>query len=365
MEAVAALSVAPAVFGLLSFATTSLLLVQNFVRSQETLQTVQQEIVVLQHILEECVNVVSSHPDERSLPKSLVTALFLCDESHIALLKSLERVYSRKSRLRIMFQLSIREEELMSSYRAFRESAILLRDLTSDLRMSRQLLEVSTEIAQLLLGQDEISSDEEFDPSDRLDGASMEGERATKFRATGKKYDDGDGPASTTTVASKAKNTKARRRLERLMGARGTGGTGVIRLIPEEQRKERELTMLSGYKFVPEQEIRLEWYRPKDTQKRETTFIIADNDPPFDTLICKAEWDTEAPKAAFPIFGKKKSKSQKKEDKEAEEEQERVALELVRRQLEESSRLRDRKGKGEDVGGGSTGPPPTPAGAAS
>jgi hypothetical protein len=83
---------------------------------------------------------------------------------------------------------------------------------------------------------------------------------------------------------------------------------GKIRTIPEAEQRERELTMLGGYKLKPQRAITLEWYRPKDTQKRETTFIIAENNPPFDTLICKKDWDSEIPQSAFPIFGRRKTK---------------------------------------------------------
>jgi hypothetical protein len=68
--------------------------------------------------------------------------------------------------------------------------------------------------------------------------------------------------------------------------------------------------MIGGYKLRPQKEIKLEWYRPKDTQKRETTFIVAYNNPPFDTLICKKDWDTERPNSAFPIFGRRKKPSE-------------------------------------------------------
>lgn len=83
-----------------------------------------------------------------------------------------------------------------------------------------------------------------------------------------------------------------------------------IRNIPEEEQRERELALLGGYRLKPQREITLEWYRPKDTKKRATTFIIAENDPPFDTLICKKDWDAEMPRSAFPVFMPYKSRGQ-------------------------------------------------------
>lgn len=81
----------------------------------------------------------------------------------------------------------------------------------------------------------------------------------------------------------------------------------LIREIPESEQKQRELAMIGGYKLTPRREVTLEWYRPKDTQKRATTFIIAENKPPFDTLICKRDWDTEIPHSVFSIFGRHKT----------------------------------------------------------
>jgi hypothetical protein len=81
-----------------------------------------------------------------------------------------------------------------------------------------------------------------------------------------------------------------------------------IRAIPEHEQQEREFEMIGGYKFRPKREITLDWYRPKETQKRQTAFIVAENDPPFDTLICKKDWDAETPQSAFVIFGRKKTK---------------------------------------------------------
>jgi hypothetical protein len=54
-----------------------------------------------------------------------------------------------------------------------------------------------------------------------------------------------------------------------------------IRAIPEEEQKEREFVMIGGYKLRPQREITLDWYRPKEPKKRQTTFIIAENDPPI------------------------------------------------------------------------------------
>ena len=83
-----------------------------------------------------------------------------------------------------------------------------------------------------------------------------------------------------------------------------------IRAIPEAEQRTRELVLLGDYKLKPEREVTLEWYRPKDTQKRERTFVIAENNPPFDTLMCTKDWSMEIPKSAFPIFGRHKTRGQ-------------------------------------------------------
>ena len=83
-----------------------------------------------------------------------------------------------------------------------------------------------------------------------------------------------------------------------------------IRAIPEGEQEERELAVLGGYKIKPQREITLQWYRPKEAQKRETTFIIAENNPPFDTLICKKDWDTEISRSVLIINSRRKKKGE-------------------------------------------------------
>jgi hypothetical protein len=131
-----------------------------------------------------------------------------------------------------------------------------------------------------------------------------------------------------------------------------------IRAIPEGEQEERELAVLGGYKIKPQREITLQWYRPKDAQKRETTFIIAENNPPFDTLICKKDWDTEISRSVLIINSRRKKKGEWsdsypgletflvniwKAEREAEDEeekkQEQAAIAMVKKQLEEISKF--------------------------
>jgi hypothetical protein len=137
MEAFGALAIASS---LVTFSTSSLLLVQNFVKSAETLQKIQREIAVLQYILEECVEIVTSQSPLTTLPQSLERSLILCHEDHLRLLQTLERIFSKKKRLVRMLQITIRDDELMASYHSFRDSVLLLRDLSSEYGILLKLL---------------------------------------------------------------------------------------------------------------------------------------------------------------------------------------------------------------------------------
>lgn len=117
---------------LFTFSASSLLLVQNFVRSGDTLRRVQREIAVLQHILEECVEIVTSQSHLASLPLSLESTIWLCHEDHFRLLRTLDRILSAKWKVLKKLNITLRDEELMASYHSFRDSVLLLRDLSSE-----------------------------------------------------------------------------------------------------------------------------------------------------------------------------------------------------------------------------------------
>lgn len=126
------LSAVAIVSSLFTFSASSLLLVQNFIKSASTLKRVQREIAVLQHILEECHEIVTVQNHPTSLPKSVQTVLLLCHDHQANLLQILGKILCRKRRLEIMIRLTIRDDELMSSYHSFRDSVLLLRDLSSE-----------------------------------------------------------------------------------------------------------------------------------------------------------------------------------------------------------------------------------------
>jgi hypothetical protein len=129
MDPLSAIAIASS---LVTFSASSLLLVQNFVRSAETLQKIQREIAVLQHILEECVEIVASQSHLTPLPQSLDRTLILCYEDHLHLLQTLDRILSKKRTFIRMLHITLRDDELMAAYHSFRDSVLLLRDLSSE-----------------------------------------------------------------------------------------------------------------------------------------------------------------------------------------------------------------------------------------
>jgi hypothetical protein len=127
MDPISALSI---VSSLAAFSTSSLLLVQNFVKSAETLGKLQQEVVILQHVLEECQQIIVAYS---TMPMSIAISLSLCNERQHDLLTILGRVMSSKTkRLTRAFLYTFKEHEIISVYNSFRDSVLLLRDLSSE-----------------------------------------------------------------------------------------------------------------------------------------------------------------------------------------------------------------------------------------
>jgi hypothetical protein len=130
MEAVGALSAVVLVSSLLSFSASSLLLVQNYAKSRDTLLKLQRETLVLQHVLDECYEIVATQ--QGALPKSLESSLLLCDEHRYDLLRILDKIFSKKRRVERALHISFYDQELMASFNSFRDAVLLLRDITSE-----------------------------------------------------------------------------------------------------------------------------------------------------------------------------------------------------------------------------------------
>lgn len=115
---------------LVSASNSGLILLQNIVRSTNTVERLQREFVVLQHVFHECgETVLESSPEE--VPQSIRVVLEMCIQKYHELLKILEKLVDKPKAVRMILY-AYHEHELMLCYNGFRDSVMLLRDLSSE-----------------------------------------------------------------------------------------------------------------------------------------------------------------------------------------------------------------------------------------
>lgn len=118
-----------AVVGILfSNSASALLVVQNFVRSAETVERLQREFVVLHHVLKDCHEMITENP---TVPKSIDVCLEMCLQKYRDLLNILENLLAKPKYWRRLLY-TFKEHELLTTYNGFRDSVLLLRDLSSE-----------------------------------------------------------------------------------------------------------------------------------------------------------------------------------------------------------------------------------------
>ncbi|KAG5756345.1 hypothetical protein H9Q72_014445 [Fusarium xylarioides] len=361
MDPISALAITASLF---SFSTSSLLLVQNFVKSGETVRRLNLEVVILQHILQECGDTISN---VEPLPHSIRTCAGICIERQSELLHILNRlIHPRRNEWWRYVMITLKEPELMVIYNSFRDSVLLLRDLSSTLRMDRQFLQMSLAMAQIISENDENifpghrdgthapvagPMTEPLEPPDDTRPVKQYVNRRTAFVSEVRELMANDFTRSLVLVipngADSFRFVTVRNKIdtgsdENFVNAdllqKHEINPATITTIPEETREERTLHMLNDFKFTPTEEIRLSWHKPNDMKQRESDFVIV-QDAPFDVLIGSQQWQSEVKKLAFFLIGRRKSKAEKKEQKENAEKEEEDAERLLKVQLEQTGEL--------------------------
>ncbi|EMT72142.1 hypothetical protein FOC4_g10003998 [Fusarium odoratissimum] len=361
MDPISAVAIAASLF---SFSTSSLLLVQNFVKSGETVRRLNLEVVILQHILQECGETLSN---VEPLPHSIRTCAEICIERQRELLYILDRlIHPRRHEWFRYARITLKEPELMVTYNSFRDSVLLLRDLSSTLRMDQQFLHMSLAMAQIISENDDNSftgyRDGSYAPiagpmtkalelPDDTRPVKQHVDRRVAFVSEVQELIANDFTRSLVLVvpngAESFRFVTVRNKIdtgsdENFVNAellqRHEIDPTTITTIPEETREERTLHMLNDFKFTPTQEIRLSWHKPNDMKQRESDFVIV-KDAPFDVLIGSKQWQSEVKKSAFFLIGRHKSKAEKKEQKENAEKEEEDAERLLKAQLEQTEEL--------------------------
>lgn len=122
------ISIAAIVGVLFSNSASALLVVQNFVRSAETVERLQREFVVLHHVLKDCDEMIT---ENTTVSKSIDVCLEMCLYKYRDLLNMLERLLAKPKYWR-RFLYTFKEHELLTTYNGFRDSVLLLRDLSSE-----------------------------------------------------------------------------------------------------------------------------------------------------------------------------------------------------------------------------------------
>lgn len=124
MDAFSIVSVAGILF---TNSASALLVVQNFVRSAETVERLQREFVVLHHVLKDCHEMIT---ENTTVPRSIDVCLEMCLQKYHDLLKILEDLLAKPKYWR-RFLYTFKEHELLTTYNGFRDSVLLLRDLST------------------------------------------------------------------------------------------------------------------------------------------------------------------------------------------------------------------------------------------
>ncbi|KAI0116269.1 hypothetical protein GGR51DRAFT_500834 [Nemania sp. FL0031] len=356
---------------LVTFSQTTLLLVLDIARSQSRVSSLTSEIIILQSILKDCEEIVES---EATVPRSVQGALELCQAKQLALLETLTKVLptSRDSRFRRLmlkpFTLTIEEPRVMADYETFRSTVLMLRDLTSDLRMYQQMIRVSSTMA-LLLSEGEPANNligQRNDPSDReqitmvpKDPESSTGRRHRRNElyldfVSLMQFDFTRDIILVVEVAGckgldKFEFVPLRNKVdtasdENFISRKVLQGHGMdmakLVQIPEEDRRQRTLEGIGG-DFTPEQEAILRWHKLNDRKQRQGTFIVLD-DPPFDVLIGSKQFANESKPLAMYGFGRYLSRAKRKDQDEEHRQRMREAENQVKTQFAEAKKINER-----------------------
>ncbi|KAJ9414948.1 hypothetical protein QL093DRAFT_2451015 [Fusarium oxysporum] len=284
MDPISAVAIAASLF---SFSTSSLLLVQNFVKSGETVRRLNLEVVILQHILQECGDTISN---VEPLPHSIRTCAEICIERQRELLYILDRlIHPRRHEWFRYARITLKEPELMVIYNSFRDSVLLLRDLSSTLAMAQIISEnddnsftgyrdgshapvVGPMTKALELPGDTRPVKQHVDRRIAFVSEVRELIANDFTRSLVLIVPNGADSFRFVTVRNKIDTGSDENFVNAELLQRHEIDPATITTIPEETREQRTLHMLNDFKFTPTQEIRLSWHKPNDMKQRGERF---------------------------------------------------------------------------------------------
>lgn len=130
------------VSSLLAFTSSTLVIAQVITRGGANTKSLTEELEVIELILSECVQTLKSHATAKkgSIPPSIGRCLELCARKRDDAIEIMEKIHGKSGdrpkslfrTVRYAFLSVAYEQPLIARFNSFRDTAMLLRDLTSE-----------------------------------------------------------------------------------------------------------------------------------------------------------------------------------------------------------------------------------------
>lgn len=137
MDSLTALSV---ISSLLAFTSSALVISQVILRGDANTKSLTEELEVVELILTECIQSLDSHTKSDPVPPSIERCLKLCEKKRNDAIEIMEKIHGKPGDKRSRFIHNVRfailsvsnEQPLIARFNSFRDTVMLLRDLTSE-----------------------------------------------------------------------------------------------------------------------------------------------------------------------------------------------------------------------------------------
>lgn len=125
---------------LIAFTSSSLVVAQALTRGNANTKSLTEELEVIELILTECIQSLDSHARVGNIPPSIERCLVLCEKKRTDAIEIMEKIHGKTGEKRKNFATRLRfvvlsvtyEQPLIAKFNSFRDTAMLLRDLTAE-----------------------------------------------------------------------------------------------------------------------------------------------------------------------------------------------------------------------------------------
>ncbi|KAK1827354.1 hypothetical protein QBC39DRAFT_362166 [Podospora conica] len=394
MDVVGALSI---IGSLLAFTSSALVIAQVITRGDANTKSLTEELEVIELILTECVQSLDTHAKTGTIPPSIGRCLVLCERKRNDAIEIMDKIYgvkgdSLKKRNRVLrtvrfaFFSVAYEQPLIARFNSFRDTAMLLRELSSDFRIENHIIQLSSAMTLLLNEDRDPASDagsttsvhdygEDHPPGEHHPDRPEMPPRPRRRRDANQflfdflmlqKFNftrdiivlieraDAQGadmyehiPLRNIVDSGSEENF-----INRGILTHHSMDPAKIRELSEDEQKSRTLRTISGSNLTPTHEVTLYWHRLKDTTQRRARFLVVDN-PDFDVIIGSSLWSaTEGPNRGYLAIPGYQTWKEKRKMKKIAAENIRNAWDVIRRQKEEALTTSGTSGASSTAGGG-------------